>query len=90
MGLIRVANSDTGIFDYVSSNTLDKLIESNAISHFYRPSEERWVNVKLCPIRGKGWQYRGPERRNRDRREEGKGLEGNWVNDLCREIEKGD
>ncbi len=65
MAYIRIANADFKIFDYVSTTMLDTLIESKAITHFYRPSEKRWVNVKLCPIRGHGGQYQGPERRKK-------------------------
>ncbi len=50
-------------FDYVSSEVLDTLIVREEISHFYRPSDKRWINVKLDFIRGTGGKYDGPDRR---------------------------
>ncbi len=50
-------------FDYVSSGVLDALIMREEISHFYRPSEKKWINVKLDFIRGTGGKYTGPDRR---------------------------
>jgi hypothetical protein len=50
-------------FDYVTSELLDTLIEQDEISHFYRPSEGRWINIRLDPLRGSGGGYQGPERR---------------------------
>ena len=81
MPYIRVANADTGKFDYASTIMLDSLIESNKITHFFRPSENRWVNVKWGGIRGQGGEYHGPERR---RNAEGR----NWVDNMCGDIEK--
>ena len=41
-------------FDYVPSDRLDPLITQGEISHFFRHSEGKWVNVKNDPIRGVG------------------------------------
>ena len=38
----------------VDDITLDELIRSQKISHFYRPSEDRWVDIFLDPVRGSG------------------------------------
>jgi hypothetical protein len=40
-----------GTWDYVHTRTLDKLIDQNLIKKFYRPSEERWVDVNTDPVR---------------------------------------
>jgi len=50
-------------FDYVPADLLDTLIIEDQITHFYRPSEKRWINVRLDEIRGRGGCYQGPERR---------------------------
>ena len=50
---IRVINK-TGKFDYVSGDLLDSLIKLDEITHFYRASEKRWINIKFDPIRGRG------------------------------------
>ena len=50
-------------YDYVNTHTLDILLEDENIRQFYRPSEERWVNVYRDPIRGLGGNYSGPNRR---------------------------
>jgi len=55
------------IYDYVDAYTLDKLLVNKSIQRFYRPSEERWVNVLSDPIRGIGGEYVGPDRRQRQR-----------------------
>ena len=38
----------------VDDITLDELIASKRISYFYRPSEHRWVNVTVDPVRSRG------------------------------------
>lgn len=63
MAYIRVVYK-TNEFDYVSSNLLDSLITMEEISHFYRASEKRWIDVIFDSIRGKGGQYQGAERRS--------------------------
>ena len=40
MPYIRVANADTGKFDYASRTVLDRLIETDRITHFFRPSKK--------------------------------------------------
>jgi len=55
-------------YDYVDAITLDRLIVSNRITKFLRPSEAFWVNIEQGPIRGMGSifmdiYYAGPERR---------------------------
>jgi tetratricopeptide (TPR) repeat protein len=42
----------------VDDVTLDELIRSQKISHFYRPAEKRWVDIFVDPVRGSG-QTRG-------------------------------
>jgi len=63
MGCIRVIYRKKEYFDYVSSEVLDDLISRDEISHFYRPSEKRWISVRWDEIRGMGGYYQGPERR---------------------------
>jgi len=50
-------------YDYVDARTLDKLITRKGIRQFYRPAEERWVNVDSDPIRGLRGAFSGFERR---------------------------
>ena len=50
-------------YDYVGPRILDKLFEGENVKRFFRPSEERWVNVYRDPIRGEGGDYSGPDRR---------------------------
>lgn len=50
-------------FDYVTGFALAKLITTNEIKKFYRPSEERWVTVGIDAVRGTGGTYTGPDRR---------------------------
>jgi hypothetical protein len=64
MAYIRVIyRNKNSNFDYIPSHLLDLQIRRDEITHFYRPSEKRWINARLDPVRGKGGQYRGPERR---------------------------
>ena len=61
---IRYPNLD---FDYISAHMLDNLINSKKIIQFYRPSEERWVDVEREPSairRGGRRRYDGIERRS--------------------------
>ena len=51
-------------FDYVNSQMLDRLIGQKEIKKFYRPSEKKWVDVDVGPLRGMGGgSYTGRERR---------------------------
>ena len=100
MPLIRVVyKAEEYDFDYVPSDLLDILITGDKITHFYRPSEERWVNIRLDPVRGSGGRYQGPERRRRDPKpklheEKGcfpAGARGSvWLENLWRLIEGAD
>jgi len=54
-------------YDYIGAHILDKLLDKESLVGFYRPSEERWVNVYRDPIRGEGGNYRGPDRRQSDK-----------------------
>ncbi len=87
-------------FDYVSGDLLEALIRHDEITHFYRPSEKRWVSIKFDPVRrAEGW-YQGTERRRNGHKaksqeqKEDKGLytaEGhykNWLEGLWRDIER--
>ncbi len=95
MAYIRVAYKEgKSSFDYVPSKWLDPLIMGDDITHFYRPAEKRWINIKLDPVRGKGGFYQGPERRgNMNRSEEEvqetgedeRNLSSDWLKDLWRD-----
>ncbi len=55
---------DNEKYDYVGSESLADLIRNGQITMFYRPSEKRWVDIEIGPIRGEtGVFYIGPERR---------------------------
>jgi len=64
MAYIRVVyRTERCGFDYVSGRRLDILILADEITHFYRPAEKRWINIRLDPVRGSGGLYEGLERR---------------------------
>ena len=66
MPLIRVVyRANEYGFDYVTSDLLGSLITQDVITHFYRPSERRWVNIRLDPVRSSVGEYHGPERRRK-------------------------
>ena len=50
-------------YDYVDAQTLDRLLVAKEVRKFFRPSEERWVDVSRDPMRGSGGGYLGPNRR---------------------------
>lgn len=51
-------------FDYINTTMLDHLIRNRTIQKFYRPSEARWVDIDLDPLRGEAVEYYdGMERR---------------------------
>jgi len=83
-------------FDYVSSRRLDSLITGDEITHFYRPVEKKWINIRLDPVRGSGGLYQGPERRDIIIRPEGAEKIGkdernrplHWLKGLWRDIGK--
>ena len=67
MPLIRVVYKGKEYdFDYVASCLLGTLITGDKITHFYRPSEERWVNIRIDPGRVGGGGDQGPKRRSTD------------------------
>lgn len=87
-------------FDYVPGSLLAKMITLDEISHFYRPSEKRWVSVKFDTIRQEGGRgpYHGPERRMNASNPEPEDPEGrrfkkgsakpaNWLEALWSQIE---
>jgi hypothetical protein len=96
MPLIRVVYrvNEYG-FDYVASDLLDTLIRQDEITHFYRPAEKRWINIKLDPIRSSGGGYQGLERRGKDKglKSTGKGrfkaeaCGSDWLEGLWRLVE---
>ena len=55
----------------VDDITLDELIRSQKISHFYRPAEDKWVDIFVDPVRGRGQSHgaEGLKRRDSDREE---------------------
>ncbi len=91
MSLLRVIyRIEEHHFDYVSSEVLDTLIVREEISHFYRPSEKRWINVRLDFIRGTGGKYNGPERRRLavpKEKTSSKEDYPRWLERLCRYLE---
>lgn len=94
---------EIGLCHYASSllypdtrDLLDVLITQDEIIHFYRPSEKRWINIRLDPVRGRAGCHQGPERRRTDdkpKSEEQKAFVNtgrycpNWLERLCRDIE---
>jgi hypothetical protein len=52
-----------GKYDYVDSWKLNELIDLGQVKQFYRPSENRWIDVELDPMRGKVKSYRSRENR---------------------------
>ncbi len=64
---VKYRNSQEGFVDDV---TLNELIWSGKINHFYRPSQEKWIDIKTDPVRTRQSQFDGPERRAPDEEEE--------------------
>jgi tetratricopeptide (TPR) repeat protein len=58
---VRYRNNREGAVDDV---TLNELILTGKVKQFYRPSEDRWVNVDHDEVRMKANGYAGPERRD--------------------------
>ncbi len=87
-------------YDYVADYMLDMHIKKEEISHFYRPSERTWTNVRLGPIRGRGGWYDGPERRAfqsrsiaeqempEEKKESEDSVPADWLENLWNKIEK--
>jgi hypothetical protein len=100
MPLIRVVYSIGRCdFDYVTRELLDTLIRQDIITHFYRPSEGRWINIRLDPVRGRGGGYKGPERRGKDNRAKPIGKNrplnsearrSDWLDGLWQDVESHD
>jgi hypothetical protein len=95
MPYIRVTykNREYG-FDYVPTHQIAHLIAQDEITHFFRSSEKRWVNVRCDKIRGSGGFYRGPERRTENAshpKEEqgsnGKRQDARWMEQLWTHLE---
>jgi hypothetical protein len=59
---IRVQYQDDS-YGEVDARILDRLLLGKTLRQFYRPSEERWINVYRDPIRGLGGDYWGQDRR---------------------------
>jgi len=99
MPYIRVIYKTKDGFDYVSGDLLEVLIREDAITHFFRPSEKRWISVKFDHIRRGGSWYQGPERRSTDLKAQSqeqkedkephisKAQPTNWLEGLWRDIE---
>ena len=51
-------------YDFVNTQTLDRLLVGKKILRFRRPSEKRWIDADCRPLRGSGGTYSGPERRH--------------------------
>jgi hypothetical protein len=49
--------------DIVPAPLLDRLIATDSIKQFYRPSEQRWIILGMDKTRGMGGTYEGLERR---------------------------
>jgi hypothetical protein len=52
-------------YDYVDSRAIHGLIRLRRVRMFYRPSEKRWIDVDLDPVRkASNIDYDGMERRD--------------------------
>jgi len=100
MPLIRIVYKAGGCdFDYVTSDRLDTLIAQDGITHFFRPSERRWINIRIDPVRGSGGGYQGPERRRKNNKLRSIGEKrrlnagrrcSDWLDGLWRKVESHD
>ncbi len=100
MPLIRIVyRANKYGFDYVTGGQLDTLIALDGITHFYRPSERRWINIRLDPVRGNGGEYQGPERRGKNDKPASIGEKrrlnsgrrcSDWLEGLWQEVESHD
>jgi len=73
----------------VDDITLDELIRSRKITHFYRSSEDRWIDIFVDPVRGRGHAdgAEGPKRRFTDEEgENGQGAPGGKSGGLFRGV----
>jgi tetratricopeptide (TPR) repeat protein len=64
---VRYGNGREGSVDDI---TLNELILSHNIGHFYRPSQEKWINIEIDPVRIRKDRYGGHARRESDKQEE--------------------
>jgi tetratricopeptide (TPR) repeat protein len=67
---VRYSNNQGGPVDDI---TLNELILSHKIGQFYRPSQEKWINIEIDPIRISKIRYGGHKRRESDEEEEAEG-----------------
>ncbi len=78
-------------FDLVSDDQLDHLIARGEITHFYRPSEKRWVDVRSDPVRQREGWYQGAERRRNKGgvkpEKQKENTDGCWIESLWQDIE---
>ena len=56
-----------GTHAFVDDHLLDSLINLGRITHFYRPSERRWIQIGVDPTRKEGGPIPGEERRRTGR-----------------------
>src|SRR5512136_3292827 len=66
---VRYCNGREGSVDDV---TLNELILSHKIGKFYRPSQEKWIDIETEPVRISKSRYDGHERRAIDEEDEPK------------------
>jgi|APFre7841882654_1041346.scaffolds.fasta_scaffold22225_1 tetratricopeptide (TPR) repeat protein len=59
----------SGLEGSVDDITLNELILSHKIGQFYRPSQEKWIDIEIDPVRISKSQYGGPERRELEEEE---------------------
>ena len=52
-----------GTHAFVDDYLLKSMIHTKQITHFYRPSERRWVAIQVDPVRKGAGPYPGSERR---------------------------
>ncbi len=78
---VRYRNNREGLVDDV---TLNELIVSKKIKQFYRPSENRWVNIETDPVRRAPRLYNGSDRRQR------RGVLGETYREILSRYLKGD
>ena len=55
---------------FIDDYLLQGLINSKKIIRFFRPSEKRWINIGMGPVRSWKGNYCGMERRRTGRTEE--------------------
>ena len=54
---------ENGTHAFVDDYLLDSLINLERITHFYRPSERRWIQIGVDPTRKEEGSYAEKERR---------------------------